>query len=114
MSAAVAPPAVAWPDQPLHDVSAAPAAAFVAIVSAIPAGARFSVNDIRSGLDAASVPLRHRPGLFRRACRAGLIEPVHLAQGGVTAPYRVPSTGPSAHRAHVQVYRRLPDPGRAP
>lgn len=111
MSAPAAAPAVPWQELALTDLEEDVAEAFAAIVSSVPEGRRFSVNDVRHRLDAAGVPERQRAGLFLRARHAGLIEPVVFEQWGVRTPYRVPSTGTSAHRAHVQVYRRLPARG---
>ena len=72
-----------------------------------PAGIELSANDLRPRLDHLGVPERARGGLFGRAVAAGLLEPVMLRlYGGGETPKRIPSTGRSAHAAHVLVYRR--------
>ncbi|WP_143320096.1 hypothetical protein [Cellulomonas iranensis] len=86
-------------------------AAFTAIVESIPAGRTFTVNDLRDRLDAAAVPAEKRGVLFTNACRADLIEPVRVSQWGRITDVFVPSSGSSAHRARVRLYRRLPVPG---
>ena len=63
----------------------------------------FSSNDIRERLDLAQIPEVCRGGLFNAALKAGLIVKKVTAEG---IPWRIPSTGTSAHAAYVQVYRR--------
>lgn len=89
-------------------------AAFTAILESIPAGRTFTVNDLRLRLDAAGIPDAKRGVLFRNACRAELIEPVRVSQWGRVTDVFVPSSGSSAHRARVRLYRRLPAPGADP
>lgn len=91
-------------DHVAHDV----VDAFTAIVESIPAGRTFTVNDLRARLDAAGVPDAKRGVLFTNACRALLIEPVRVSQWGRTSDVFVASSGSSAHRARVRLYRRLP------
>lgn len=91
----------------LLDLLDDPAEAFMDLVTVIPVGTEFSVNRIRSKLDAHDVPNKARAGLFARACKAGLIEPVTVTVGAREVAVKEPSTGTSAHAAHVQVYRRV-------
>lgn len=79
---------------------------FMDAVARIPAGATFTVNDIRADLDFCEVPPSARAGLFRTACARGLCEPVTVDYHGRPVPVKIPSTGASAHAALVQVYRR--------
>lgn len=76
------------------------------VIESIPSGRRFTVNDLRDRLDAANIPASARGGLFARASRLGLIEPVRITAWGVTADVYVASTGDTAHAATVRVYRR--------
>src|SRR5690606_32447503 len=86
-------------------------AAFHAAIRGFEPGAMFSINDVRAQLDDAGVPPSARANLFYAATCEGLIELVTLEVGPYTAPYRVRSTGRSAHGAWVNVYARLaPDP----
>lgn len=80
---------------------------FLRIVDTVVPGTEVSVNTLRDRLDAAEVPERARGGLFSAALKARLLEPVVLTDAaGRSTPYREPSSGASAHRAPVQVYRR--------
>jgi len=81
-------------------------AAFMATVAAVPAGVEFSVNLVRTRLDLACVPVSARASLFARALLAELIEPVIVRGGGREVHVTEPSTGTSARRAQVNVYRR--------
>ncbi|MGN8245263.1 hypothetical protein ACTHAM_002382 [Cellulomonas soli] len=82
-------------------------AAFLRVVESIPARRVFTVNDIRERLVAAGVPEKDRGGLFHLAKTLGLIEPVTVSAWGRDYAVREPSTGASARRATVRVYRRL-------
>ncbi len=94
-------------EQSLLDLPEVSTATFLHIVESVPPGAEVSVNTLRERLDASQVPERARGALFAAAMCAGLLERVHLVDvAGRSTPYRVPSTGYSAHRAPVQVYRR--------
>lgn len=83
---------------------------FLRIVASVPAGAEVSVNTLRPRLDAAEIPESARGGLFSKATKAGLLEPVWLGDDptdpATRSPKLTPSSGPTAHRAHVRVYRR--------
>lgn len=70
------------------------------------AGTELSVNDLRHLLDHHDVPTSARAGLFKGAVAEGLLDPLEMTVGSYTIPVKIPSTGRSAHRAHVQVYRR--------
>lgn len=81
--------------------------AFFAILRTFPVGQLLSVNDLRLRLDGAEIPDSARGGLFAGAVKAGLLEPSMLPDGlGGAVPHRIPSTGTSAHKATVRVYRR--------
>lgn len=69
-------------------------------------GADITVNVLRDDLDAAQIPATARGGLFAQAVNTGYLEPVRLFGGDVY----VPSTGDSAHRARVRLYRRTSRP----
>lgn len=84
--------------------------AFGAVVEAIEPGSWFSINDVREQLDAALIPPSSRAHLFYAATKAGLIDPVRTEVFGHLVPYRVRSTGPSAHLAWVNVYERMGSP----
>lgn len=73
-------------------------------------GEQFTINDLRSQLDAAGVPNASRASLFAAAAAEGLIEQVRFSFRGQTYPMQIPSTGRSAHRAHVLVWERLGEP----
>lgn len=99
-----------WQESAITDFTAKDAdAAFLAVIESIPAGRRFSVNDLRHRLDAVEVPDRRRGALFHAAITAGLIEPVTVNTWGTDHPLRIPSTGASANGATVRVYRRMGD-----
>ncbi len=90
-------------------------AAFRDVVLAFEPGAMFSINDVRAQLDDAGVPASARANLFHAATCEGLIELAWLEVGPYKAPYRVRSTGRSAHGAWVHVYARLaPEPAESP
>ncbi len=80
---------------------------FMEVVGKVPAGEVVSANSIRAALDAAGVPDRARAGLFRRAVAAGLIEPMTVSDGLNEVRAVEPSTGGSARRAQVRLYRRV-------
>lgn len=85
--------------------------AFAAAILARPVGVEVSINDLRADLDAAGVPDSARGGLFSRAVKAGLLSPLMVPDGrGGELPVRIPSTGVSAHKATVRVYRRTRPP----
>ncbi|MEN1976874.1 hypothetical protein [Cellulomonas olei] len=110
MSAVLAP-ARPWTETSLLDLAGRTATArFLSVVESIPPRTRFTVNDIRHRLDAADVPERLRGGLMHAAKMAGLIESVTVSAWGQDYEVRVRSTGETAHRATVRVYRRLGDP----
>ncbi|MFD6030506.1 hypothetical protein ACFWE5_07305 [Cellulosimicrobium funkei] len=89
--------------------------AFHAAILGFEPGAMFSINDVRTQLDDAGVPPSSRANLFYAATCEGLIELVTLEVGPYKAPYRVRSTGRSAHGAWVNVYARLaPKPADSP
>lgn len=81
-------------------------ARFDHIIAAYPPGTELSINDIRDQLDAAQIPVKARGGLFSRAVHAGLLRPLTFTVGGHRQNVTVPSTGESAHAAHVRVYIR--------
>lgn len=81
--------------------------AFLAVIRAVPVGSEFTVNDVRSDLDARAIPDKARGGLFAKAAKAGLIRPAVLVVDGQTYPKTVPSTGQSANAARVRVYVRV-------
>lgn len=95
-----------WQEASLLDLTDEVDGAFAAIIASIPPGRRFTVNDLRSRLDAADIPPRQRGGLFNRAIAAHQIEAVTVSAWGVDYDVRVPSTGGTANRATVRVYRR--------
>lgn len=80
--------------------------AFLDWVRSYAPGSHLSVNDLRSRLDALAVPNRARGGLFRHAVAEGLLDLLETTVAGYTVAVKIPSTGRSAHRALVQVYRR--------
>lgn len=81
--------------------------AFMAAIRALAPGSRFSANTCRAAWDRAGVPEVARAGLMKRACALGLAEKVVIRlSDGRTIPDQEPSTGASAHRAFVYVYRR--------
>lgn len=81
-------------------------AIFDRIITAYPPGTELSINDVRDQLDEAGVPVKARGGLFSRAVHAGLLEPRVVVIGGQRVHVTVPSTGESAHHAHVRIYTR--------
>ena len=105
-----------WQEPSLFDGMDPGTRAFLRIVESIPAGRRFTVNDLRDRLDVAEIPAASRGGMFWTAVQAGLIEPVRLTEWGVKHDVFVRSTGSTAHGATVRLWRRLqpqttPDPG---
>lgn len=90
----------------LLDLLEDPVEMFLDLVRALPAGHEFSVNLLRTRLDEYGVPEKSRAGLFAKACGLGLITPLTLASGDRAVAVTEPSTGRSAHAAHVRVYRR--------
>jgi len=74
---------------------------FVAIL----AGAPFecSSNDVRAECDRLAIPESARGGLWRTAVVEGLVVKKRTVEGLL---WRIPSTGPSAHAALIQVYLR--------
>lgn len=104
-----------WQASTLLDFTeATPAQRFMRIIAELPPRTRFTVNDLRDRLDAAEVPNRKRGGLMFAAEQARLIEAVTVSAWGVDYPVRVPSTGSSAKRATVRVYRRVAPPAEEP
>jgi hypothetical protein len=96
-----------WQETSLLDLAHDTLEAFTQIVESIPAGRTFTVNDLRDRLDAADVPPAQRGALFTNACRAELIEPVRLTAWGRTTDVYVASSGTTAHKARVRLYRRV-------
>ena len=85
--------------------------AFLDVIRAVPVGRTVSINDVRHHLDAAHIPAAARGALFAAAVKLGLLGQYYTAVAGLgEVPVRVPSTGRSAHRAHVQVYQRTDSP----
>jgi hypothetical protein len=80
--------------------------AFLRIVKSVSPGRRVTVNHLRDLLDAAGIPEQARGGLFDGACRAGLLEPVRVQVEAEWADVYVASTGESARRSRVRLYRR--------
>ena len=80
--------------------------AFMVLIRDQPVGARFSANTLREELDRAEIPAASRGGLFNKAAKAGLIEPLVMTDGEIRQTVRNPSTGRSAHHAPVNVYER--------
>lgn len=99
-----------WQESSLIELTQGPEQAFMTVVSSIPPGRRFTVNDIRGRLDAAEIPADQRGALFNRAIAAGLIHKVTVSAWGIDYPVRVRSTGSTAHSATVRVYRRTEPP----
>lgn len=94
-------------EQSLFDVSAEEEGNFLHVIAQVPAGTLFSVNRVRSRLDALAVPEKTRAGLFKRAVKAKLIVPVLIdTPMGTRQQVTEPSTGETAHHAHVRVYTR--------
>lgn len=81
-------------------------ATFFASIRALPAGQPFTANTLRAQWDADGIPLSVRAILMREARAAGLAEAVTFNMGGKELPLKIPSTGASAHRAFVCMYRR--------
>lgn len=79
---------------------------FLSVIRRLPAGERFSVNTLRSRLDALEVPPVKRGRLFARAVELGLATPLIVEAGGVRVHAREPSTGDSANGATVRLYER--------
>jgi hypothetical protein len=80
---------------------------FLHVIAAVPAGELFSVNRVRTALDERGVPDKARAGLFKQAIAAHLIVPVFTSTPmGRDQQVTEPSTGETAHAAHVRVYAR--------
>lgn len=94
----------------LLDLLEDPVEMFLDLIRALPLGHEFSVNLLRSQLDDYSIPDKSRAGLFSKACSLGLIVPLNLISGDREVAVTEPSTGRSAHAAHVRVYRRVASP----
>jgi hypothetical protein len=71
---------------------------FLRIIETVPAGDEVTSNLLRDKLNAADIPEKSRGGLFSQAVNQGYLRPV--ARG-----YE-PSTGETANRAVVRIYRR--------
>lgn len=83
--------------------------AFERVIRSLPAGAVFTIEDVRDLLDAAGIPADSRRGqLFNAACRTGLIEPATHQIGARVYYLTATSTGESAKGAKVMAYRRRP------
>ena len=74
---------------------------FVAILTGAPF--ECSSNDVRAECDRLAIPESARGGLWRMAVTAGLVVKKRTVEGLL---WRIPSTGPSAHAALIQVYLR--------
>jgi hypothetical protein len=74
---------------------------FVAILADAPN--ECSSNDTRAECDRLAIPESARGGLWRMAVTSGLVVKKRTVEGLL---WRIPSTGPSAHAALVQVYLR--------
>lgn len=99
-------------EQSLLDILDEQEGDFLHVIDQVTPGTLFSVNLIRSRLDAENVPDKARAGLFRRATAHELIVAVTVEVAGRVVPVTEPSTGPSAHAAHVRVYARTQVPLR--
>lgn len=99
-------PGQAVPAQSLLDVLDEEEGRFLHVLDQVPAGELFSVNRVRARLDELGVPERDHAALFVHGVAAGLMVPVFtrtpLGRQRVTEP----STGATAHYAHVRVYAR--------
>jgi len=62
-----------------------------------------SSNDTRAECDRLAIPESARGGLWRMAVTSGLVVKKRTVEGLL---WRIPSTGPSAHAALIQVYLR--------
>lgn len=115
MSAVADAPSRPWHEPQLLDgVGETPAARLLAIVASLPPRTRFTANDLRHRFDVAGIPNQSRGPLMQAARDAGLIEVSTFSMWGQHMPERVPSTGRSANRATVLVYRRTaPSPAPA-
>jgi len=74
---------------------------FVAILAGAPY--ECSSNDTRAECDRLAIPESARGGLWRMAVTSGLVVKKRTVEGLL---WRIPSTGPSAHCALIQVYLR--------
>jgi len=74
---------------------------FVAILTGAPT--ECSSNDTRAECDRLAIPASAMGGLWRMAVTAGLVVKKRTVEGLL---WRIPSTGPSAHAALIQVYLR--------
>lgn len=90
----------------LWDASTTDHDAFLTALNTVRPGVRMSLNTVRSDLDRAGVPAKHRAGFMRQACAEGLLEPVTTWVEGEEVHVGVPSTGQSAKGAYVKLYTR--------
>jgi len=90
----------------IEDLLVVQETAFMNIIASVRRGTQFTFNTIRESVDDAEIPTKQRAGLMRKACAAGLLEPVLLMVMGQRIHAKVPSTGATANGAHVAVYRR--------
>jgi hypothetical protein len=98
---------VAGQEQSLLDVLDETEGRFLHVIDQVSAGTLFSVNLVRSRLDELGVPDKARAALFKQAVAARLIVPVFTPTPmGTQQQVTEPSTGLSAHHAHVRVYAR--------
>ncbi len=86
-------------------------AAFERIIASYKVGTEISINTVRSQLDAVGIPASSRGGLFSGAVKAGLLAQATFVHRGREYPVTEPSTGHTAHAAHVKVYVRT-DPAK--
>lgn len=107
MTGGTTAPTRLWQESTLLDLTGTVEQRFLRVIAEIPPRTRFTANDIRDRLDAAGIPNTLRGGLIHVAKTAGLIEPVTVSAWGIDYDVRERSTGSSAHRATVRVYRRL-------
>lgn len=93
--------------QSLMDVNDEEEGRFLHVIDQVAPGTLFSVNLVRSRLDELDVPVGARAALFKAAVTAGLMVPVFTPTPmGREQQVTEPSTGQSAHHAHVRVYPR--------
>lgn len=93
-------------DASLLDFAVVARESFLDVITRMPAGARFSVNNVRSRLDALDVPAALRGRLFEMAVELGMLRPLYVEAGGFRVAAREPSTGASANGATVRIYER--------
>ena len=86
---------------------------FDRIITSYKVGREISINTVRAQLDAVGIPASSRGGLFSGAVSRGLLAQAVFVHRGREYPVTEPSTGSSAHAAHVKVYvRTAPRDGR--